>query len=66
MLRIITGQVPLPGNFDAAHIKQIHQETFKDVYDWAGQTRANGPDEPFQGRKQATFRGQKDIMRYGS
>lgn len=65
MLRIVTGQVPLPGNFGAAHIKEIHRETFKDVYDWAGQTRANGPDGPFQGQKQATFRRQNDTMRYG-
>ena len=33
MLRIVTGQVPVSGNFDAAHIKQIHRETFQDVYD---------------------------------
>ena len=64
MLRIVTGQVPLPGNFDAAHVKQIHRETFKDVYDWAGQTRAHGPDGPFQGQKNATFRGRADVMRY--
>ena len=64
MLRIITGQVSLPGNFDAAHIQQIHRATFQDVYGWAGQTRANGPDGPFQGQKPTQVRGVGDMMRY--
>jgi cell filamentation protein len=59
MPRIITGQMPLPGNFDAAHIKQIHQETFKDVYDWASQTRANGPAGYFKARSRPPFAGRK-------
>ncbi len=66
MLRVVTGLVEIPGQFNAAHVKQIHREVFKDVYDWAGQTRANGPDGPFQGQKQATFRKKSgDTMRYG-
>lgn len=27
------------GNFDAAHLKAIHQYLFQDVYEWAGHTR---------------------------
>jgi len=35
---------PLPGNFDAEHLKAIHQYIFQDVYDWAGQARTiNAP-----------------------
>lgn len=64
MLRITTGQVALPGNFDAAHLQQIHRATFQDVYAWAGQTRANGPNGPFQGQKPTQVRGVSDMMRY--
>ena len=69
MLRVVLGAVELPGQFDAAHLKRIHQELFQDVYGWAGQTRANGPDGPFQGQK-PTFvlnkiARQGEPMRYG-
>lgn len=30
---------PLPGAFDFAHYKAIHQYLFEDIYDWAGQIR---------------------------
>jgi cell filamentation protein len=30
---------PLNGNFDSEHLKQIHSDLFRDVYDWAGQFR---------------------------
>jgi len=66
MLRVVLGVVDIPGQFDAAHIKQIHRELFKDVYDWAGQTRAQGPNGPFQGQKPTYVLNPKgDLMRYG-
>lgn len=30
---------PMPGGFDAAHLKAIHKHIFHDVYAWAGQFR---------------------------
>jgi len=30
---------PIPGNFDAGHLKAIHQHLFQDVFEWAGRTR---------------------------
>ena len=30
---------PIPGNFDAGHLKAIHQHLFQDVFEWAGHTR---------------------------
>ena len=67
MLRVIIGVVDIPGQFDARHLRAIHRELFQDVYEWAGQTRANGPDGPFQGQKLSYVRDQRtgDIMRYG-
>ena len=67
MLRIVIGLTEIPGQFDAAHLKQIHRELFQDVYAWAGQTRANGPNGPFQGQKPTyVLNSQRgDIMRYG-
>lgn len=38
---IMAGHGP-KGEFDAAHLKAIHQYLFQDVYEWAGRTR----DEP--------------------
>ena len=31
--------IPIPGSFDFAHYKRIHQFLFCDLYDWAGQIR---------------------------
>ena len=30
---------PLPGSYDLAHLLQMHQYLFQDIYDWAGQPR---------------------------
>lgn len=30
---------PIRGLFDLAHLQQIHQRLFGDVYDWAGKIR---------------------------
>ncbi|MCW8167031.1 hypothetical protein D8B22_19300 [Verminephrobacter aporrectodeae subsp. tuberculatae] len=30
---------PVKGNFDLAHLQEIHQRLFSDVYDWAGKIR---------------------------
>ncbi|WP_170172710.1 Fic/DOC family protein [Hymenobacter rigui] len=65
LLRIVVGAVDLPGQFDAAHLKRIHRELFQDVYAWAGQTRAHGPNGPFQGQKPAyVLNPRGDTMRY--
>lgn len=31
---------PVRGEFDLAHLQQIHQRVFGDVYDWAGKIRS--------------------------
>ena len=46
--KIVYGVEPMPGDFDAAHLKQIHKRLMGDIYPWAGQTRAWGQ---FQGQK---------------
>lgn len=33
-------QNPVEGSFDLAHLCQIHQYLFQDVYDWAGEVRS--------------------------
>jgi cell filamentation protein len=38
LLQIELGHGPA-GQFDAAHLKAIHQHLFQDVYEWAGHTR---------------------------
>ena len=30
---------PLPERFDLAHLKTLHQQLFRDVYEWSGKTR---------------------------
>lgn len=69
MLRVVIGVDDIRGDFNAAHIKQIHKAIFQDVYGWAGETRANGPDGPFQGEKktyvQNPWPSSGDVMRYG-
>ena len=30
---------PLPGEYDYAHLLQMHKYIFQDIYDWAGQQR---------------------------
>lgn len=30
---------PVPGKFDLSHLQEIHKQIFKDVYEWAGNTR---------------------------
>ncbi|SFQ80249.1 Fic family protein [Hymenobacter arizonensis] len=48
MALLVEGIKPIPGDFDAAHLKQIHQELLGNIYPWAGETRAWGQ---FQGQK---------------
>ncbi len=38
------------GNFDADHLRAIHQHTFQDVYEWAGTTR--GDSLTLEGQRQ--------------
>ncbi|GAA4379506.1 Fic/DOC family protein [Hymenobacter koreensis] len=65
MGQLLAGTKEIPGPFNAAHLKQMHRELFQDVYGWAGQTRAHGPDGPFQGQKPAyVLNPQGDMMRY--
>ncbi|TGE06475.1 Fic/DOC family protein [Hymenobacter fodinae] len=65
MAQLLVGTLEIPGQFNAAHLKQIHRTLFQDVYDWAGQTRAHGPEGPFQGQKPAyVLNPQGDMMRY--
>ena len=39
---ILLQGIPLKGNFDSEHLKQIHHYLFQDVYEWAGQFRQIG------------------------
>lgn len=45
---LVDGIKPMPGEFDAAHLKRIHKELLGNLYPWAGETRAWGQ---FQGHK---------------
>jgi len=49
---------PLPGAFDFAHYKQIHQYLFEDIYDWAGEIR-----DVDMSKKTTHFVGADDIER---
>ncbi|QIL78428.1 Fic family protein [Hymenobacter sp. HDW8] len=46
--QLVYGIKPMPGDFDAAHLKRIHKELLGNIYPWAGETRAWGQ---FQGQK---------------
>ncbi|WP_400194236.1 Fic/DOC family protein [Hymenobacter sp. B81] len=48
MVLVVEGIRPVPGDFDAAHLKTIHRALFQNIYEWAGETRAWGQ---FQGVK---------------
>ncbi len=32
-------QIPLPGDYDYAHLLDMHKYIFQDIYEWAGQQR---------------------------
>jgi cell filamentation protein len=49
---------PLPGAFDFAHYKRIHQYLFEDIYDWAGEIR-----DVDMSKKATHFVGADDIER---
>lgn len=50
------------GQYDQAHLKQVHERLFSGVYQWAGETRA---DREFQGHKDTRVTGFKETMTYG-
>ncbi len=39
-------ETPIRGNFDTAHLEDIHRYIFQDVYDWAGELRAVNISKP--------------------
>ena len=49
------------GQYDQAHLKQVHERLFSGVYQWAGETRA---DREFQGHKDTKITGFKETMTY--
>jgi len=49
------------GQYDQAHLKQVHERLFSGVYQWAGETRA---DREFQGHKDTNVTGFKETMTY--
>jgi len=49
------------GQYDQAHLKQVHERLFSGVYQWAGETRA---DREFQGHKDTKVTGFKETMTY--
>ena len=53
---------PVQGRLDFAHLKEIHHRLFQDVYQWAGETRA---DREFQGNKETRVTGYKEVMTFG-
>jgi cell filamentation protein len=46
---------PINGDFNLAHMQSIHQQVFKDVYEWAGQTRPFNIAKPTTGGGQVKF-----------
>lgn len=38
--------MPVQGNFDTSHLKEIHRYIFQDVYDWAGELRTVNISKP--------------------
>ena len=64
MYELTTGTVAVPGQFDAAHLKGLHQHLLQDVYEWAGRTRAAGA---FQGDKplDGPFTKPERVLSYG-
>ncbi|MGI4734228.1 MAG: Fic/DOC family protein [Janthinobacterium lividum] len=50
------------GQYDQAHFKEVHKKLFEDVYQWAGETRA---DREFQGNKETRVTGYKEVMTFG-
>ena len=49
------------GQYDQAHLKQVHEKLFSGVYQWAGETRA---DREFQGHKETKVTGFRETMTY--
>ncbi|SMB79386.1 filamentation induced by cAMP protein Fic [Hymenobacter roseosalivarius DSM 11622] len=49
------------GQYDQAHLKQVHERLFGGVYQWAGETRA---DREFQGHKDTRVTGFRETMTY--
>jgi fido (protein-threonine AMPylation protein) len=49
------------GQYDQAHFKAVHKKMFEDVYQWAGETRA---DREFQGTKETRVTGFKEVMTF--
>ena len=49
------------GQYDHAHLKQVHERLFSGVYQWAGETRA---DREFQGHKDTRVTGFRETMTY--
>ena len=49
------------GQYDQAHLKQVHEKLFSGVYQWAGETRA---DREFQGHKDTRVTGFRETMTY--
>lgn len=49
------------GQYDQTHFKEVHKKLFEDVYQWAGETRA---DREFQGNKETRVTGYKEVMTF--
>lgn len=39
MRELMSGDIEIPRNFDAEHVRAIHRHLFQDLYDWAGEYR---------------------------
>lgn len=61
-LKLLNQQGGIPGGqYDQAHLKQVHERLFGGVYQWAGETRA---DREFQGHKDTRVTGFRETMTY--
>lgn len=56
----VEGGIP-GGRYDLAHLQAVHKKLFEDVYQWAGETRA---DREFQGTKETRVTGFKEVMTF--
>lgn len=55
---------PVRGDFDLAHLQAIHKQVFKDVYEWAGETRTVDMVKG-SGANRTLFAFTEEIPKYG-
>ena len=55
------GAISIPRTYDAEHLRTIHRELFKNVYEWAGEYRSVGMFKPALLQRLAAVRGRLSL-----